>query len=80
MKNISFSDFHFCPLHNLYNVFFLMSFFLAEKHINKNRVLKKKSGGGESMSVMSQVTSNGRKIPIPHFILEREWKFKDHVH
>lgn len=27
---------HFCPSHNLYNVFFLMSFFLAEKHINKN--------------------------------------------
>lgn len=32
------------------------------------------------MSVMSQVTSNGRKIPIPHFILKREWKLKDHVH
>ena len=37
MKNISLWDFHFCPFHNLYNVFFLMSFFLAEKHNNKNR-------------------------------------------
>lgn len=39
--------------------------------------LKKGSGCGENMDVMSRVTSNGRKIPIPHFILKREWKFKD---
>ena len=79
MKNISLWGFHLCPFHNPYNVFFLMSFFLAEKHINKNRVLKKKKGGcGKAMSVMSPVTSNGRKIPTPHFILKKEWKFKDH--
>ena len=42
MTNISLWGFHFCPFHNLYNVFFLMSFFLAEKHINRNRVKKKK--------------------------------------
>lgn len=32
------------------------------------------------MSVMSPVNSNGRKILIPHFILKREWKFRDHFH
>lgn len=42
MKYTSFWHFHFCPSHNLYNVFFLMSFFLAEKHINKNSDFKKK--------------------------------------
>lgn len=41
MKHTSLWHFHFCPSHNLYNVFFLMSFFLAEKHINKNSVKKK---------------------------------------
>jgi len=42
MKNISLWGFHFCPFHNPYNVFFLMSFFLAEKHINRNSLKKKK--------------------------------------
>ena len=78
MKNISLWGFHFCPFHNPYNVFFLMSFFLAEKHINRNSLKKKKGGCGKTMSVMSPVTSNGRKIPTSHFILKKEWKFKDH--
>lgn len=66
MKNISLWDFQFCPLYNLYNVFFLMSFFLAEKYINKNRVKKKK-------------VEVGRAWELCHKWLQMEEKYQFHI-
>lgn len=67
MKNISLWDIHVCPSHNLYNVFFLMTFFLAEKHIDKNRVFKKKE------------VDVGRTWMLCHKWLPMEEKYQFHI-